>query len=185
MEPLIRCALGAIIATMTACIPVATPEYQLSPRTYLEPEHPASMESCWENWDQNHKDYLIKMCEQYELDYTIMAGVIYNESNFISTAVGVNTNGTHDWGYGQINDVCYNFVSQHVDISCMNDLLNPYLNIEAMCVIMDYHKDATGDDALALLRYQVGEGSYARMIKRGETSSATQVQVLEFAKKIK
>lgn len=182
MEPFISLAISATLATLTACMP--TPEYQLSPRVYLEPEHPASMESCWNNWDKNEKEYLINLCEEYNLDYTIMAGVIYNESNFKPDAIGKNYNGTCDWGYGQINDVCYTFVSQYVAIDDMSDLLNPYLNMEAMCALMDYHKDATGDDALALLRYQVGEGAYARMLQRGETSSATQVQVLEFAKKI-
>lgn len=183
MEPFISAALAAAIATTVACTPV--PEYELSPRVYLDPEDPYSMESCWENWDEGQKEYLMALCETYELDYTIMAGVIYNESNFVATAVGTNANGTCDWGLGQINDVCYAFVSQYVDMDEMSDLLDPYLNMEAMCVIMDYHKDATGDDALALLRYQVGEGNYARMMKKGQSSSATQVQVLEFAKKIK
>lgn len=182
MEPFTSLMLSAAIAGSMAA---ATPEYDLSPRVYLEPEHPSSMESCWENWDENQKNYLIKLCEEYDLDYAIMAGVIYNESNFIPTAVGTNYNGTNDWGLGQINDVCYTFVKQHVDITLMTDLLDPYLNMEAMCAIMDYHKDATGNDELALLRYQVGEGNYARMMKRGERSSATQAQVLAFANKIR
>lgn len=174
---------GAIMA-VNVIAPQPVQEYQLSARVYLEPENQYSMESCWYNWDQQYKDYLIDLCEQYDLDYKIMAGVIYNESSFVPSAVGSNFNGTHDWGLGQINDVCYNFVSQYVEIDCMNDLLDPYLNMEAMCILMDYHKDATGNDALALLRYQVGEGTYARMRARGDYSTATQVQVLKFSEKI-
>ena len=182
MEPFISLMLSAVIVgNMTAC----TTQYALSPRVYLEPEHPASMESCWENWNQDQKNYLLDLCEEYDLDYAIMAGVIYNESNFIPTAVGTNYNGTNDWGLGQINDVCYSFVKQRVDIELMTDLLDPYKNMEAMCAIMDYHKDATGNDVLALLRYQVGEGNYAKMIKRGQYATATQMQVLEFANKIR
>lgn len=181
MEPFISLMLAA---TLVGSIAACTPQYDLSPRVYLDTEHPDSMESCWENWNESEKDYLISLCDEYDLDYTIMAGVIYNESNFKPDAVGENSNGTRDWGYGQINDVCYTFVSQYVAIDEMSDLLNPYLNMEAMCVLMDYHKDATGDDKLALLRYQVGEGNYARMVKQGKRSSATQVQVLKFAQKI-
>ena len=160
------------------------PAYQLSARAYLEPEDPYSIESCWAAWDENQKEYLYDLCEEYDLDYRIMGGVIYNESNFIPTAVGHNTNGTSDWGLGQINDVCYSFVKQHVNINSMEDLLDPYKNMRAMCAIMDYHKDATGDDVKALLRYQVGEGAYARMMARGETSTVTQAQVLAFANKL-
>lgn len=185
---------AAVVLAMTAMIKTVTvqpaaplyevPDYQLSERAYLAPSSPYSIEYCWENWDAEQKEYLFNLCEKYELDYRIMAGVIYNESNFIPTAVGHNTNGTSDWGLGQINDVCYGFVKQHVDINCMSDLLDPYKNMEAMCAIMDYHKDATGDDAAALLRYQVGEGTYARMLREGDASTATQAQVLTFANKL-
>lgn len=161
-----------------------TPQYELSDRMYLPADHYASIESCWESWDENQKDFLIQLCEQYDLDYRIMAGVIYNESNFYPDVIGENTNGTRDWGLCQINDVCFDYVSQYVEIDSMSDLLDPYKNIEAGCVLMNYHKQATNDDALALLRYQVGEGSYARMISAGQYSSATQVQVLEFSKRI-
>ena len=65
MEPFISLMLSAaIVGNMTAC----TTQYELSPRVYLEPEHPASMESCWENWNQDQKNYLLRIQREQQAE---------------------------------------------------------------------------------------------------------------------
>ena len=135
----------------------------------------------YESWDEKYKEYAYSICEEDELDYSLFIAIIYNESRFQADATHLNTNGTTDWGLMQINDVCYGFLSENCDIESMEELLNPYTAIRCGAAILKYHKDYTQNDSLALLRYQVGEGAYKRLIKNGITSTDTHAAVIKVA----
>ena len=66
-------------------------------------------------------------------------------------------------------------------IQTKEDLLDPYKNIQAGCALLVYHMRATGyNEDLALLRYQLGEGAYARLLSEGKTTTATHTKVIGF-----
>lgn len=175
-----------IIAFMLVAMMMKLPVSAHQKREELPASSPYSIEYCFDQWNSEEKKFLFLKCEEYELNPYIMAAVIYNESNFVPGLVHVNTNGTKDYGYGQINEVCFPFLQTKMGISSMEELLDNYKNIEAMCVIMDYHKDATGCDSCALLRYQVGEGTYSKMVKSGkELTTETHSRVYKLFTKIK
>lgn len=127
----------------------------------------------YNGWDDECKEYTYAECESLGLDYDIVVAIIYNESRFQASATHLNTNGTTDWGLMQINDVCFDYLNENCGIEAMDELLDPYTAIRCGTAILKYHKDYTQDDSLALLRYQVGEGAYRRMEKRGITSNDT------------
>jgi hypothetical protein len=123
-------------------------------------------------------ELLDEICEDsVKLKATYLA-IIEHESYFDESALHLNSNGTYDYGLGQINEVAFDLVSEELDISSMQDLLDGDTNLKAMEVLLDYHLEATDNLDLAVLRYQLGNGAYSRLISSGVYTTETHQEVL-------
>lgn len=126
---------------------------------------------CYESFDGTVKEYLVGKCSEADIPIEYMAAIAYNESRFTADVINKsNANGTWDWGMMQINDSCFRFAQDNCGISEMRELLDPYQNIDCAIKLFLYHRNFTNDNDLALLRYQVGEGAYAKLNKSGRTT---------------
>ena len=80
----------------------------------------------------------------------------------------MNSNGTTDYGLMQVNEVNFKYLNKTLGITSMNQLLDDRVGIRCGVHLLAYHKNATGNDSEALLRYQVGEGTYRKYVKSGK-----------------
>lgn len=104
---------------------------------------------------------------EFNVDEALVLAIAYNETRFNATATNVNTNGTTDWGLGQSNDTCFNYLHQQLGITSMDQLLNIKMGARAICALLKYAKDAVGPDTYnTLLAYQEGVGNYWQ-VKKG------------------
>ena len=134
----------------------------------------------YENWIPDLKEYTAQVCDEYKVDYGLALGVIYNESRFKSGLTHLNTNGTIDYGLMQVNEVNFKYLNKTLGITSMNQLLDDRIGIKCGVHLLAYHKDATGNDSTALLRYQVGEGTYRKYTKRGKYTNDTHGRVWQY-----
>lgn len=134
----------------------------------------------YENWSTDLKEYTAQICDEYNVDYGLALGVIYNESRFESGLTHLNANGTIDYGLMQVNEVNFKYLNKTLGITSMNQLLDDRVGIKCGIHLLAYHKDATGNDSAALLRYQVGEGTYKKYIKRGKYTNDTHGRVWQY-----
>ncbi len=134
----------------------------------------------YESWSPDLKEYTVQVCDEYNVDYGLALGVIYNESRFKSGLTHLNTNGTIDYGLMQVNEVNFKYLNKTLGITSMNQLLDDRVGIKCGVHLLAYHKDATGNDSAALLRYQVGEGTYKKYIKRGKYTNDTHGRVWQY-----
>ena len=111
-------------------------------------------------WDDSLKQYAWQVAQHYNVSYELVVAIIYNESRFVPGLTHVNSNGTTDWGLMQVNDVCFNLLHKQLGIESMEELLDPYVSIQAGCAILGYHRRFVPTEEDALLRYQVGAGNY-------------------------
>ena len=59
----------------------------------------------YQNWSDDLKSYTQTVCDEYDVDYSLALGVIYNESRFQSSLTHLNSNGTTDYGLMQVNEI--------------------------------------------------------------------------------
>ena len=134
----------------------------------------------YESWKPELKQYTQQICAEYDVDYSLALAVIYNESRFQSGLTHKNSNGTIDYGLMQVNEVNFDFLQKTVGIKSMWDLLDDKVGIRCGVELLAYHKDYTGEDSSALLRYQIGEGKYRKYIKRGQYTNDTHSKVWQY-----
>lgn len=132
------------------------------------------------SWSPDLKEYTAQVCDEYNVDYALALGVIYNESRFKSGLTHLNTNGTIDYGLMQVNEVNFKYLNKTLGITSMNQLLDDRVGIKCGVRLLAYHKDAVGNDSAALLRYQVGEGTYKKYIKRGKYTNDIHGRVWQY-----
>jgi hypothetical protein len=101
----------------------------------------SDVEELYNNWNISLKVYTAKLCREYDVSYSMVMAIIYNESRFQEDVVNVNANGTRDYGLMQINDSTYSFLSQEIGIEDMWELLDARTNILAGVSILRYHKN--------------------------------------------
>ena len=92
----------------------------------------------------------------------------------------MNSNGTTDYGLMQVNEVNFKYLNRTLGITSMNQLLDDRVGIRCGVHLLAYHKNATGNDSAALLRYQVGEGTYRKYTKRGKNTNDTHGRVWQY-----
>ena len=134
----------------------------------------------YESWSAHLKEYTAQVCNEYNVDYSLALGVIYNESRFKSGLTHLNSNGTTDYGLMQVNEVNFKYLNKTLGITSMNQLLDDRVGIRCGVHLLAYHKNATGNDSAALLRYQVGEGTYRKYIKHGKHTNDTHGRVWQY-----
>ena len=134
----------------------------------------------YDSWKPDLKEYTSRVCDEYGVDYSLARGVIYNESRFKSGLTHMNSNGTIDYGLMQVNEVNFKYLNKALGITSMNQLLDDRVGIRCGVHLLAYHKNATGNDSAALLRYQVGEGTYRKYVKNGKHTNDTHGRVWQY-----
>ena len=134
----------------------------------------------YDSWKSDLKEYTSQVCDEYGVDYSLALGVIYNESRFRSGLTHMNSNGTTDYGLMQVNEVNFKYLNRTLGITSMNQLLDDRVGIRCGVYLLAYHKNATGNDSAALLRYQVGEGTYRKYVKSGKHTNDIHGRVWQY-----
>lgn len=134
----------------------------------------------YDSWKPDLKEYTSQVCDEYGVDYSLALGVIYNESRFKSGLTHMNSNGTTDYGLMQVNEVNFKYLNKTLGITSMNQLLDDRVGIRCGVHLLAYHKNATGNDSAALLRYQVGEGTYRKYVKSGKHTNNIHGRVWQY-----
>lgn len=134
----------------------------------------------YDSWKPDLKEYTSQVCDEYDVDYSLALSVIYNESRFKSGLTHMNSNGTIDYGLMQVNEVNFKYLNKTLGITSMNQLLDDRVGIRCGVHLLAYHKNATGNDSAALLRYQVGEGTYRKYVKNGKHTNDTHGRVWQY-----
>lgn len=106
---------------------------------------------CYAQLDLELQDYLWKMCEKYEICeyYEVIMAQMFSESSFKTNLISK----TNDYGLMQINVCNHEWLSE---ILGSNDFINPYISIEAGCLMMSNYLHKY-DVAPALVAYNRGE----------------------------
>jgi len=90
--------------------------------------------------DIDLQKYVYEQSNKYGWSYEYLLAIAYVESRFDIEALNTsNRNGTHDGGLYQINSANYNWLNKHFDEEL--DLYNPYHNIDAAIVLLNYLRD--------------------------------------------
>ena len=134
----------------------------------------------YEAWSPHLKEYTAHVCEEYGVDYSMALAVIYNESRFESGLTHQNSNGTVDYGLMQVNEVNFDYLHKTLGINSMKELLNDEVGIRCGVQLLAYHKQFTGNDSTALLRYQIGAGKYKQYLATGRYTNQTHQRVLGY-----
>lgn len=136
----------------------------------------------YQSWSDELKSYTQSVCDEYNVDYSLALGVIYNESRFQSGLTHVNSNGTVDYGLMQVNEVNFDYLNKTLGVRSMSELLDDRTGIRCGVQLLAYHKQYTGNDSAALLRYQIGAGKYKQYLRKGRYTNQTHQQVLTYQK---
>lgn len=134
----------------------------------------------YQGWSDELKSYTQSVCDEYNVDYSLALGVIYNESRFQSGLTHVNSNGTVDYGLMQVNEVNFDYLNKTLGVRSMSELLDDRTGIKCGVQLLAYHKQYTGNDSAALLRYQIGAGKYKQYLRKGRYTNQTHQQVLTY-----
>jgi len=134
----------------------------------------------YDEWSVELKQYTQQLCTKYEVDYSLVLAIIYNESRFQSELVHENNNGTKDYGLMQVNEINFEWLYDNLGIESMDSLLVDEVGLECGVALLAYHIEAAGSTELGLLRYQVGAGQFNRMINQGQYSNDTYEQVVDY-----
>lgn len=148
--------------------------------TNMIPADAAGPVETYQAWPDDLKAYTESVCEEYNVDYSLALGVIYNESRFQSSKTHLNSNGTTDYGLMQVNEVNLEYLYKTLGINSMSELLDDRVGIRCGVELLAYHKGYTNDDSAALLRYQVGAGKYKKYLQSGRYTNQTHQQVLTY-----
>lgn len=109
--------------------------------------------------------YLEQRCAEYDLDFFLMASLMFSESSFRAKAVGDNGKSI---GLFQINKVWWNeMADKGLDVN------NPFDNIEIGCIIFREDLDkADGDIEKAIQYYKCGAKRGKRLWNEGKKLSS-------------
>ena len=99
----------------------------------------------------NQQTFIYKMCNKYDLDYSMFIGLIELESNFDSLAIGYNKY-SQDIGLCQINNKNEQWIEK--ELNKQLDLFNIYDNIEAGAFMLNHYRSDT--DTMTLSKYNKG-----------------------------
>ena len=131
-------------------------------------------------WDEELKQYSKGLSEQTKVPYEYILATIWNESKFTSDAY---SNG--NYGLMQINSVTLDFLNREIGVNSTSELLDPKTNILAGVTILKYHMDSVDNYADMVMRYQCGEGTFAKLKSQGVDSIETSRRTVDIANKYK
>ena len=127
---------------------------------------------------EDQQEFAYYLCTGYNIDFSLVMGLIQNESNFDPTTVS----GTNDYGYMQINKVNHKWLKKVLGIT---DFTDPYQNIRAGVFVLRKLFERYQDTNMVLMAYNMGEDGAARLWKKGIYSTDYTEKVLNYQKQFK
>ena len=125
----------------------------------------------YQSWSDELKSYTQSVCDEYNVDYSLALGVIYNESRFQSGLTHVNSNGTVDYGLMQVNEVNFDYLNKTLGVRSMSELLDDRTGIRCGVQLLAYHKQYlrkgryTNQTHQQVLTYQSELASYLNSLQ--------------------
>lgn len=151
---------------------LTTPKEQYTFDSIIEP--PVDIEFTFQRHTQFHynsdlslsrdlQEYTYYIGQLYGIEYEFLLAVMYHESGFNAGAISP----WNDYGLMQINSICVPYLSQVVGISNVDDLLDPYTNIQCGAHLLKILFDKYTNPILVQMCYQYGEGGATALWEKG------------------
>ena len=105
----------------------------------------------YQGWSDELKSYTQSVCDEYNVDYSLA-----------------------------LNEVNFDYLNKTLGVRSMSELLDDRTGIRCGVQLLAYHKQYTGNDSAALLRYQIGAGKYKQYLRKGRYTNQTHQQVLTY-----
>lgn len=126
--------------------------------------------------EEKYQIYLQELCADYNIDFFLMASLIFSESSFRANAVG---DGGNSIGFCQINKVWWEDMEKKgLDVN------DPYDNLEIGCIIFGKLLEKTGDAEKAIQYYKCGEKRGKKLWNEGKKLSSIE-KIIERAEEWK
>ena len=122
--------------------------------------------------DAEVQRYLKDKCEEANIDYALVLGLIDTESNFKASAISH----TSDYGLMQINKCNHKFLSLKTGAT---DFTDPYQNIDAGIYMLTDLFEKYTEAELVLMAYHFGEDGAKKLWAQGKYTSAYSQAILE------
>ncbi len=129
------------------------------------------------NLDPDIQQFIWWLCKGYNLDFSFVMAMIWQESTFRSDVIS----GTNDYGLMQINKINHEWLTQTIGVT---DFLDPYQNIRAGTFILRKLFEKYKDPSMVLMAYNMGEGGAGRLWKQGIYSTSYSESVLAYQRQI-
>ncbi len=123
--------------------------------------------------DPDLQEFTWWLCKGYNLDFTLVMAIMWQESTFNPDAVS----GTNDYGLMQINKCNHEWLTEAIGVT---DFMDPYQNIRAGTFILRKLFERYQDPAMVLMAYNMGETNAGRLWKQGIYSTSYSDSVLNY-----
>lgn len=130
---------------------------------------------------QEIQEFIYIECQNKDVEFELILGMIELESSFNADLVCKNDNGTQDRGLMQINS-CRD---KELTEQGYDNLLDPYQNIEVGITIIADLLHKYEDEHKALICYNMGESGGKRQFDKGVYTTAYSRKVIEYKNKYK
>lgn len=110
--------------------------------------------------DNEYQIYLEERCAEYDLDFFLMASLMFSESSFRPNVAGDNGKSV---GLFQINECNWEEMSEYG-----LDVFEPMDNIECGLIIFSKLMDKYEDEATAIQMYKCGEARGKQLLSEGK-----------------
>lgn len=117
--------------------------------------------------DDDLQIYLEERCADMNLDFFVMASLMFSESSFKVSAYGDEKIGG-SVGLFQINKVWWDYMEDNYGL----DVFQPKDNIDAGLIIYKKLLDKSGSDEMAIQYYKCGESRGRKLAKQGKMLSS-------------
>lgn len=114
------------------------------------------------------QDYTYEVCKEYGVDFELVIAIMDGESEYEIKALGINDNGTTDYGLMQINSCNHEWLKGEIGIT---DFFDPEQNILCGVFIIADLMERHDDVHEILMSYNMGEKRMRELQRKGVYSS--------------
>lgn len=125
------------------------------------------------NMPEEQQEFLYYLCTGYNLDFTLVMGLIQQESSFRPNVVSDGG----DYGLMQINSINHEWLTETIGVT---DFTDPYENMRAGCFILRKLFEKYQEPELVLMAYNMGETGAGRLWENGVFSTNYTQKVLTY-----
>lgn len=125
------------------------------------------------NMPEEQQEFLYYLCTEYNLDFTLVMGMIQQESSFRPNVVSDGG----DYGLMQINTINHEWLTETIGVT---DFTDPYENMRAGCFILRKLFEKYQEPELVLMAYNMGETGASRLWEKGVFSTNYTQKVLTY-----